>query len=220
MSLKYNFYIVFILFPFCFKLYAQNNVVGCVNNAEKKGIPYVTVRLLRTDSTLVKGIVTDSLGTFSFSNEQVGQYLLLFSSIGYKDKFYPIMVENKSLNLLPIVLETDNVQLDEVTITGSSFIRKKDYVLIIPDKQQVKHASNGYDVLYNLMIPGLTVDKRKGTVTAFVGEVTLYVDGEKATYRDVQNLRPQDIKNVEYYDVPSGKYANDIAAINYITKKY
>lgn len=220
MYLKCFFYIVFVFCSFCFKLYAQNNVVGCINNVEKKGIPYVTVRLLYTDSTLVKGTVTDSLGTFSLSNVQAGHYLLSFSSIGYKGKFYPIVMENKSLNLSPIALETDNVQLDGVTVTGSSFIRKKDYVLIIPDKQQVKHASNGYDVLYNLMIPGLTVDKRKGTVTAFAGEVTLYIDGEKATSRDVQNLRPQDIKDVEYYDVPSGKYANDIAAINYITKKY
>lgn len=220
MNLKHYFYLVFIPCSFCFKLYGQNNVTGSVNNAENKGIPYATVKLMRTDSILVKGAITDSLGTFSLSNIQAGNYLLSFSSIGYKGKFYPIVMENKPLSLSPIILETDNVQLDGVTVTGTSFIRKKDYVLIIPDKQQVKHASNGYDVLYNLMIPGLTVDKRKGTVKAFAGEVTLYIDGEKATFRDVQNLRPQDIKNIEYYDLPSGKYANDIAAVNYITKKY
>ena len=29
-----------------------------------------------------------------------------------------------------------------------------------------------------------------------------------------------DIDKVEYYDVPSGKYMNDVAAVNFITKKY
>lgn len=150
MNLKHCFYLVFIPCSFCFKLYGQNNVTGSVNNAENKGIPYATVKLMRTDSILVKGAITDSLGTFSLSNIQAGNYLLSFSSIGYKGKFYPIVMENKPLSLSPIILETDNVQLDGVTVTGTSFIRKKDYVLIIPDKQQVKHASNGYDVLYNL----------------------------------------------------------------------
>lgn len=37
MYLKCFFYIVFVFCSFCFKLYAQNNVVGCVNNVEKKG---------------------------------------------------------------------------------------------------------------------------------------------------------------------------------------
>lgn len=219
--MKRSFCITLIFCSFCFELYAQNKVTGCVNNVAKEAIPYVSVRLLRADSTFVKGAVTDSLGIFSLSDVQAGHYLLSFSSIGYKGRLYPVVMENESLNLLPVTLETDSVvQLDGVTVTASSFIRKPDYVLIIPDKQQVKHATNGYDVLYNLMIPGLTVDRRKGTVTAFAGEVSLYIDGEKSTYRDIQNLRPQDIKNIEYYDMPWGKYASDIAAVNFITKKY
>lgn len=35
----------------------------------------------------------------------------------------------------------------------------------------------------------------------------------------MQNLRPRDIKNIEYYDTPTGKYAGDVASINYITKE-
>lgn len=50
--------------------------------------------------------------------------------------------------------------------------------------------------------------------------MSLYINGEKAEYRDIQSLRPRDIQNIEYYDVPMGKYAKDIAAINYITKQY
>ena len=197
---------------------AQNKLYGTVEN-NGKPLPYVTVRLLETDSTFVSGVTTDTLGKYVFSNIEKGNYLVAFSSIGYKPAFIQIKMSDKNLEVPLVTLETENVVLGEVVIKGSSFIRKDDHVLVIPDKQQVKHASTGYDLLYNLMIPSIEVNKRTGTVSTFGGEVSLYINGEKADYRDVQSLRPRDIENVEYYDVPTGKYANDVAAINYIVKK-
>ena len=197
---------------------AQNKLYGTVEN-NGKPLPYVTVRLLETDSTFVSGVTTDTLGKYVFSNIEKGNYLVAFSSIGYKPAFIQIKMSDKNLEVPLVTLETENVVLGEVVVKGSSFIRKDDHVLVIPDKQQVKHASTGYDLLYNLMIPNIEVNKRTGTVSTFGGEVSLYINGEKADYRDVQSLRPRDIENVEYYDVPTGKYANDVAAINYIVKK-
>ena len=197
---------------------AQNKLYGTVEN-NGKPLPYVTVRLLETDSTFVSGVTTDTLGKYVFSNIEKGNYLVALSSIGYKPAFIQIKMSDKNLKVPLVTLETENVVLGEVVVKGSSFIRKDDHVLVIPDKQQVKHASTGYDLLYNLMIPNIEVNKRTGTVSTFGGEVSLYINGEKADYRDVQSLRPRDIENVEYYDVPTGKYANDVAAINYIVKK-
>ena len=197
---------------------AQNKLYGTVEN-NGKPLPYVTVRLLETDSTFVSGVTTDTLGKYVFSNIEKGNYLVALSSIGYKPAFIQIKMSDKNLKVPLVTLETENVVLGEVVIKGSSFIRKDDHVLVIPDKQQVKHASTGYDLRYNLMIPSIEVNKRTGTVSTFGGEVSLYINGEKADYRDVQSLRPRDIENVEYYDVPTGKYANDVAAINYIVKK-
>ena len=197
---------------------AQNKLYGTVEN-NGKPLPYVTVRLLETDSTFVSGVTTDTLGKYVFSNIEKGNYLVALSSIGYKPAFIQIKMSDKNLEVPLVTLETENVVLGEVVVKGSSFIRKDDHVLVIPDKQQVKHASTGYDLLYNLMIPSIEVNKRTGAVSTFGGEVSLYINGEKADYRDVQSLRPRDIENVEYYDVPTGKYANDVAAINYIVKK-
>lgn len=197
---------------------AQNKLYGTVEN-NGKPLPYVTVRLLETDSTFVSGVTTDTLGKYVFSNIEKGNYLVALSSIGYKPAFIQIKMSDKNLEVPLVTLETENIVLGEVVIKGSSFIRKDDHVLVIPDKQQVKHASTGYDLLYNLMIPNIEVNKRTGTVSTFGGEVSLYINGEKADYRDVQSLRPRDIENVEYYDVPTGKYASDVAAINYIVKK-
>ena len=197
---------------------AQNKLYGTVEN-NGKPLPYVTVRLLETDSTFVSGVTTDTLGKYVFSNIEKGNYLVALSSIGYKPAFIQIKMSDKNLEVPLVTLETENVVLGEVVVKGSSFIRKDDHVLVIPDKQQVKHASTGYDLLYNLMIPDINVDRKTGTVSNTTGNVILYINGEEANYRDVQSLRPRDIEKVEYYDLPTGKYAGNNAVINYIVKK-
>ena len=213
--------VAFLLFiGYSLPNFSQHQVEGRVNDIEQRALPYASVRLLKTDSTYVSGITTDSLGCYRFANVASNKYLLAFSTIGYKPQIIPVTVRNADVTVPTVMLESDDVMLGEIVVKGSSFIRQKDRVLIIPDKQQVKHANTGYDLLYNLMIPSIDVNKRTGEVTTFGESVSLYINGEKADYRDVQSLRPRDIINVEYYDVPTGKYSGDVAAINYVTKQY
>lgn len=200
--------------------HAQVPVKGMVTDEHKEALAYTTVRLLRSDSTFVQGTVTDSIGCYRLENVQKGNYWLSFSSIGYEAKVYPFAVGDTEKVLPVVYLKENSVLLGEVEVKGSSFIRQKDRVLIIPDKQQVKHAFTGYDLLSNLMIPGIDVDRKKGVVATMGGTVTLYIDGRKVDYREVQSLRPRDIEKVEYFDVPTGKYAGDVASINYITRKW
>ena len=192
---------------------AQVAVKGRIADESDKGLAYATVRLLCQDSTFVQGVVTDSIGLYKLENVQKGNYLLSLSSIGYEAKVYPFAVGDTEKVLPVVYLKENSVLLGEVEVKGSSFIRQKDRVLIIPDKQQVKHAFTGYDLLSNLMIPGIDVDRKKGVVATMGGTVTLYIDGRKVDYREVQSLRPRDIEKVEYFDVPTGKYAKDAYAI-------
>ena len=41
------------------------------------------------------------------------------------------------------------------------------------------------------MIPGVTVDAFKGSVSALGGKVSLYIDGMEADEREVRQLRPE-----------------------------
>lgn len=203
-----------------FYAFAQHRVEGRVNDIEQKALPYASVRLLRADSTYVSGMTADSLGHYSFVDVASDEYLLSFNLLGYKPKCVSVSVRNTDVNVPVVSLESDDVLLSEVTVSGSSIIYKRDRTLIIPDMQQRKHAYSGYDLLYNLMIPGIDVDTRKGTVSNERGAVTVYINGVRADMREVQNLRPKDIEKVEYYDMPSGIYTGDIASLNYITKTY
>ena len=109
-------------------------------------------------------------------------------------------------------------ELGEVVVKSSYLTREDDHILAIPTKEQRKHAVTGYDLLSNLMIPGVSVERSTGSVTTSNGAATLYIDGREVDFREVQSLRPKDVSRVEYFDVPTGKYAKDAYAINIIMK--
>ena len=109
-------------------------------------------------------------------------------------------------------------ELDEVVVKSSYLTREGDHILAIPTKEQRKHAVTGYDLLSNLMIPGVSVERSTGSVTTPNGAATLYIDGREVDFREVQSLRPKDVSRVEYFDVPTGKFAKDAYAINIIMK--
>ena len=201
-------------------MYSSNILHGNISN-EKQAIPFATVRLLNAgDSTYIQGCATDSVGRYSMEVDSVGQYLLSCSRMGYETRVLPVTIEAGKESRVDVTLAESAVALDEVTVEGETFVRSKDRWLITPTSQQTKHSGTGYDLLYNLMIPGIDVDRINGKVSTPTGEATLYIDGVKSSFREVRSLRPKDVERIEYFDIPYGKYAGDMASINIITKKY
>ena len=111
-------------------------------------------------------------------------------------------------------------ELDEVVVKASYLSREDDHIIAMPTKEQRKHAVTGYDLLNNLMIPGISVDRLKGIVTTPTGNATLYIDGRQVDFREIQSLRPKDISRVEFYDIPTGKYSKDAYSINIVMKPF
>jgi hypothetical protein len=202
-------------------LYAQSTIKGSVIKEDNGKLANASVKLLHQDSTFIGSCITNINGDYEFKGLKTGKYIIGVSSIGYVFTSFPITVSKADENIkLPTVkLKTDNIFLSGIEVNGNHYMRSGDHILIIPNIEEVKHSMTGYDLLYNLMIPGIDVDKKNGKVSTFGGDVTLYIDGRKTDYREIRGLRPEDVLKIEYYDVPVGKYSNDIAAINYITKK-
>lgn len=214
------FLVVILLQSFVFRINAQYLIKGRVLDRTQNGVPYSTIQLTLTDSTFVKGEVADSLGNFLLKDIQKGNYLLRISAMGYKTQIESVNINSDKV-LPPCILKESEVVLNDVVITGTSFIQKKDHLLVIPDKQSQKHAFGGYDLLYNLMIPGVTVDRKAKKVQSMAGEAKLYINGVEADMREIQNLRPKDVERVEYYVLPTnGPFSGDAAAINYVLKTY
>ncbi len=200
---------------------AQNSTLkGRVTDTNNQPLKFVTVRLLDKDSTMVGHAISDSLGHYSITNVEKNTYLLAFSSIAYEPKIIPVEVSKNTQNMPLVTLNASYTQLEGVDVAARTFVRTDDGKLLInPSKEMTKHSKTGYALLYNLMIPGLNVDKQKGKVSTLLGDATLYIDGRKVDFREVQNLRPGDVERIEYHDNPSGRYAGDVTSINYITKK-
>ena len=99
-----------------------------------------TIRLLQPDSSFVKGTVTDNNGIFNLENIKKGNYILSVSCVGYADASVDFAMPEADFHVPPIALKENSIALDAVTVTANAVIQKKDRLLIIPDKQQIKHA--------------------------------------------------------------------------------
>ena len=130
---------------------------------------------------------------------------------------YPFSMTSQTLSNDSI---NRTVSLDEVSIVASNVTRVENHLVIYPNTQQKKSSNSGYTVLKRLMIPGLIIDSQSYTAEAMGMPVSFYINGQQADSKDIQMIRPKDIEKIEYHDNPSGKYAKDKIAVNFILKQY
>jgi len=87
---------------------------------------------------------------------------------------------------------TKSISLDEVLVTAENVSRQGDHIVILPTKSQKDHSPTGYALLYNLMIPGLTIDGN-GSVSTMGMNTGLYINGQPADVQDIVFLRPNEV---------------------------
>lgn len=139
-------------------------------------------------------------------------------------RYLVIIILFISVNSVAQTEATDSIgkhlSLDEVVISASNITRVDNHLIIFPNEQQRKHTNNGYGILKKLMIPGLIVNSQSGYVEAMGMQASLYINGQECDVKEVRMIRPRDIEKIEYYDAPTGKYAKDQVAINFVLKQY
>mgnify|MGYP003214076935 CR=1 FL=1 len=192
---------------------------GKVSDADGAPVDFASIRIYNTDSVLVAGVVCDEAGCYSVSGLPSARLIVSAGCIGYDTSFASVTLDDAEAAALDFVLQSHENTLGEVTVTAERFVRTQNGLTVIPDTQQVRHASSGYELLRNLMIPGVSVDAFKGTVSALGGGVALYIDGMEADEREVRQLRPSDVERVQFMDAPTGRYAGNNTALNFILKK-
>ncbi|MDN5554622.1 hypothetical protein [Prevotella sp.] len=119
---------------------------------------------------------------------------------------------------LRLHIKDSTFTLRAVEVKADKVIKKSDGMTIIPQKRQLKLSADGFDVIYGIMIPGLDVDRRRGSVTRLGQKVAVYINGEKANNAELRNIKPSSIVRIDYIDIPSGKFINDPVSLNIITR--
>ncbi len=92
-----------------------------VNSKTNMGVPFASVAVWETTT----GVITDEDGNFAFSGLKPGFVVLRVSSIGFKPyTSQGIMVTNGKTVNIEILLEESQIQIQEVVIKASPFMKK------------------------------------------------------------------------------------------------
>ena len=119
-----------------------------------------------------------------------------------------------------ILLEDASVALAGVTINGSSQISRPDRKLVFPSERQMKVATNGVNLLQELMLPRIQVNPMNNEIgISGGGELQIRINGAKADINEIKALRPVDIIRIEYHDNPGLRYGNAEIVLDYIVRR-
>lgn len=208
----------------------QARLRGQTHSADGKPMEFVTVMLLKaTDSSLVKGALSDVAGAYEFSQIKAGQYLVAASQVGYQKTYSQsfALAEGQNLNLDALKLAEATQALKEVVISAQKpLIEQKNGALIVNvENSIVGTGSTALEVLERA--PGVTVDQDGNISLKGKSAVRVMVDG-KPTYMSstdlanmLRNMQSNQIAQVEIMTNPSAKYdaAGNAGIINIKLKK-
>ena len=189
--------------------FAQRGVTGTVIEGDtQEPLAMTTVKLLRTDSTLVKGGMTATNGSFSIEAPADGKYIVQVTCIGFKSVFRNVTLSgDRKVRLGTISMEPDAIMLKEATVTGRALkvTTKEDTFVYNASAYRTPEGSVVEELIKRL--PGAKVDD-EGNITINGKEVKkILVDGKEFMVGDtktaLKNLPTSIIEKVKSYDEKS-----------------
>ncbi|MBO7116243.1 MAG: TonB-dependent receptor [Prevotella sp.] len=113
-------YLFIILSVSVMQAVAQRSITGKVIESDsQEPVAQTTVRLLKTDSTMVTGSLTDLDGVFKVKAPAAGNYIVQVTCVGFKSYTKNVKVtSDKDVSMGTIKLEPDAIMLQGATVTG------------------------------------------------------------------------------------------------------
>ena len=188
---------------------AQHSVKGIIVEAgTEEPMVQTTVRLLKKDSTVVSGGVTDVMGRFQVKIPKTGRYTIQITCVGYKPLSLTLKLGgDKDFDMGTVVMEPDAVMLNDAVVTGqaSKVIVKADTFVYNASAYRTPEGA----VLEELVkrLPGAQIDD-DGKITINGKEVKkIMVDGKEFMTGDtktaLKNLPTDIVERVKAYDMKS-----------------
>ena len=204
---KQLFVILFLLSSVA--VMAQRHVSGVVVESDtNEPVAQTTVKLLRSDSTLVTGGLTSLDGKFRVTAPKAGSYILQVTCVGFKPYTKRVKVtDDKDVALGTLSLKPDAIMLKGTTVTGnaSKVVVKADTFIYNASAYRTPEGSVVEELVKRL--PGAQVDD-DGKITINGKEVKkIMVDGKEFMTGDtktaMKNLPTSIIERVKAYDQKS-----------------
>lgn len=201
-----------------------------IDSAATQAVEFANIALYsKTTGKAVDGTMADEKGKFTLKSIAVGEYKLMISFIGFKDKTIDNIkiAKGQDIDLGVIKMNPDIKTLDEVVVTGEkSLIEEKvDRLVYNADKDLTARGGDAADVLKK--VPMLSVDLDGNVSLRGSQNIRVLINNKPSTIvassiADALKMIPADlIKSVEVITSPSAKYDAEGSAgiINIITKK-
>lgn len=180
-----------------------------IDKTTKEAIQMAAVRLMKSDSSYVDGIVTSELGIFILKPQKGGDYILKMSSIGYKTIYKNVSLtkDTSHVALGSILMESNDISLSGAVVTAKAA------------KVEVKgdtfvYNASAYRVPEGAYLETL-IDKLPGAVVGDDGSITINgktvtqirVDGKDFFKGDknvaMKNLPADMVSKIKSYDKKS-----------------
>jgi len=186
----------------------QKTLKGKIVNNEKHPLEFVHVTLLKNNTIYVEGMVTDSLGYFSFNVEK-GSYRLIVEQFGmeYLNK---VLDFNQDLDLGEISID-DAFVLESITILSRKKVleRKVDRIVYHVENSVVASGGDAIDLLVNT--PGvryyneqLSIIGKSNLAVMVDDKLVPLVGDDLVNY--LKSIQADYIKSIEIITTPPASY--------------
>ena len=207
--------------------FGQGSIKGRVSDG-KQNLPAANILLLRTDSSLVRGIVTDNSGEFIFSNVAAGRYLISATMVGYTRFFSePVPLGDKEVLIPDIILGESVTRLDEFVVKGSKqlFDQQSDRLIVNVNGSSVSSGNTVLEVLQKS--PGVVVNRQSNSISMNgKAGVRVMINGKimqlppDVVVQMLDGMSASNIERIELITSPPSKYdAEGTAGIIHIVSK-
>jgi len=203
-------------------VYAQNgSLTAKVYDESENAMPFAHVLLLQhQDSSMVKGVTTDTEGHFVMKGIPMGNYILNISLLGYEPYYSPISLsDTNGLSLGTIQLTAMSQLLQGVQVVGRKvlFEQKSDRLILNVGSLPTFSGNNALQVLQKA--PGVIVQENlnsislnnKGEVLIMINDRVLRVP-KGNLIQQLKGMRAENIDRIELIHQPGAKYDSDNAA--------
>ena len=216
-------------------IHAQSTGTGKITvkiaDAAGNPLPYASVAVRKaSDTSLVKGQMSDADGNCLFDKVAYGAYFVQVSQMGYtmqKSDVFQLNASSQHANLKTLTLQSAPKSLQTVNVTAQKpYIERAEGKTILNVESSVAAAGNTVlDLLRRA--PGVTVDKDDNLLIKGKQGVTVMLDG-KLTYLSnealaelLKSMSAENVSQIEIITSPSAKYdaAGTSGIINIKTKK-
>jgi hypothetical protein len=194
-----------------------------------KHIPHSTVLLLQIkDSSLVKGVVSDSEGKFLVEEIPSGKYLLSGSMLGYETTYIPEISVRQNNQAIKIILREKLSDLSEVTVQAQKplFEQLNDRFVVNVRNSIISSGSNVLDVLSRT--PGIVVNQQNNSISINGKEGVMVMLNDKlvrlpldAVVQMLSGMNADQVEKIEIISSPPARYDSEgnaglINIVNYV----